>query len=48
MAKSTMSKAKNGKIKKVISHLREDKKEFREQIKDDTKLMKSLKKGKKK
>jgi hypothetical protein len=41
-------KKKNGKVKKVISHLKEDKKEFREHIKDDNKLIKSLKKRKRK
>lgn len=35
---------KNGDKKKVLKHLKEDKKEFREQIKDDTKLAKALKK----
>lgn len=39
---------KNGTIKKVISHLKEDTKEFKEQIADDKKLKKELtKKGKK-
>ena len=37
-------KKKNGKIKKVLKHLKEDKKEFREQIRDDAKLVKQLKK----
>jgi hypothetical protein len=37
---------KNSVVKKVLSHLKEDKKEFREQISDDTKLAKQLK-GKK-
>lgn len=35
------------KSKKVMQHLKEDKKEYREMAKDDTKLMKSLKKKKK-
>jgi hypothetical protein len=34
---------KNGEKKKVLKHLKEDKEEFREQIKDDQKLAKSLK-----
>lgn len=34
------------KVKKVISHLKEDKKEYKDMAKDDTKLMKSLKKKK--
>lgn len=34
------------KVKKVISHLKEDKKEYKEMAKDDTKLMKALKKKK--
>jgi hypothetical protein len=38
---------KNGKMKKVMSHLKEDTKEFKEHIKDDKKLVKQLKKGKK-
>ncbi len=38
---------KNGKIKQVISHLKEDKKDFKEQIKDDQKLAKQLKVKKK-
>jgi len=39
---------KNSKIKKVIAHLKDDKKEFKEQIKDDSKLMKQLGNRKKK
>lgn len=39
-------KRKNGKMKKVLKHLKEDTKEFREQIADDKKLAKSIK-GKK-
>lgn len=38
---------KNGTVKKVLSHLKEDKKEFKEQIRDDAKLAKQLKKKKK-
>jgi hypothetical protein len=38
---------KNGEKKKVIKHLKEDTHEFREQIADDKKLVKSLKKVKK-
>lgn len=34
------------KVKKVVSHLKEDKKEYKEMAKDDSKLMKSLKKKK--
>lgn len=34
---------KNGKVKKVLSHLKEDSKEFKKQIKDDKKLAASLK-----
>jgi len=37
----------NGKIKKVLSHIKKDDKEFMAQIKDDQKLVKVLKKGKK-
>ena len=36
------------KIKKVIKHLKEDTHEFKEQIKDDAKLKKSLTKSDKK
>ncbi len=32
-----------GAVKKVLSHIKEDKKEFKEQIKDDNKLAKQLK-----
>lgn len=32
------------KIKKVISHLKEDKKEYKDMSKDDSKLMKTLRK----
>lgn len=39
-----MKKKKNGPIKKVLKHLKEDKKEFKEQIKDDEKLKKIIKK----
>lgn len=38
---------KNGTKKKVLKHLKEDQKEFREQIADDKKLAKQLKKSKK-
>ncbi len=38
---------KNSDKKKVLKHLKEDKHEFREQIKDDTKLAKQLKDKKK-
>lgn len=38
----------NGKVKKVLSHLKEDTKEFKEQIADDKKLKKILTKKKKK
>jgi hypothetical protein len=38
---------KNNKVKKVLKHLKEDTKEFKEQIADDKKLAKSLKKKKK-
>jgi hypothetical protein len=34
---------KNGQKKKVLKHLKEDTKEFKEQIKDDKKLSKQLK-----
>lgn len=44
----SMKKKSNGTVKKVLKHLKEDKKEFREQIADDKKLEKSLKKGKRK
>lgn len=40
---------KNGMKKKVLKHLKEDTKEYKEQIKDDVKLKKTLmskKKGK--
>jgi len=40
-------KKKQNVVKKVLSHLKEDKKEFKEQIADDNKLAKKLK-GKKK
>lgn len=33
----------NGKVKKVLSHLKEDEKEYRGMIKDDKKLKKALK-----
>lgn len=33
------------KMKKVMSHLKEDKKEYKEMGKDDTKLMKTIKKS---
>ena len=39
---------KDGKIKKVLKHLKGDTKEFKEQIADDVKLKKSLTKKKKK
>ena len=39
---------KNGTVKKVLSHIKKDDKEFRSQIKDDKKLAKSLKKKVKK
>ena len=39
---------KNGDKKKVLKHLKEDKKEFKEQIKDDQKLKKMLTSSKKK
>lgn len=32
------------KMKKVVSHLKEDKKEYKEMGKDDSKLLKSIKK----
>lgn len=43
-----MKKALKGMKKKVLKHLKEDTKDFKEQIKDDAKLKKSLmsKKGK--
>ena len=43
-----MKKAMQGMKKKVMKHLKEDTKEFKEQIADDSKLKKSLmkKKGK--
>ena len=34
---------KNGQKKKVLKHLKEDTKEFKEQIRDDKKLAKQLK-----
>lgn len=37
---------KDSKIKKVLSHLKEDTKEFKEQIRDDKKLAKQIKKRK--
>ena len=37
---------KDGKVKKVLSHLKEDEKEYKKMIKDDSKLKKVLKKGK--
>lgn len=36
---------KNGCKKKVMKHLKKDVKEFKEQIRDDKKLTKQLKKG---
>ena len=33
---------KNGKIKKVLSHIKEDSKEFKKQLSDDVKLRKEL------
>ena len=42
-----MKEMRKDKIKKVVKHLKEDKKEYAEMAKDDTKLMKSLKKKKK-
>lgn len=39
---------KNGMKKKVLKHLKEDTKEFKEQIRDDAKLKKSLMPKKKK
>lgn len=38
---------KNGTTKKVLKHLKQDTKEFKEQIADDKKLAKQLKKAKK-
>lgn len=43
--KNIKAKEKN-KIKKVLSHIKKDDKEFRSQIKDDLKLKKELKKNK--
>lgn len=37
------SKMKNGQKKQVLKHLKEDTREFKEQIKDDKKLAKKLK-----
>lgn len=37
-----MKKSMNGMKKKVIKHLKEDTKEFKEQIADDAKLKKKL------
>jgi hypothetical protein len=45
--KERIMKKKPNVVKKVLSHLKEDKKEFKEQIADDNKLAKKLK-GKKK
>lgn len=42
--RSTLKKSKNGLKKKVLKHLAEDTKEFKEQIADDKKLKKQLKK----
>ena len=39
---------KNGLKKKVLKHLKEDTHEFKEQIADDKKLSKTIKKAKKK
>lgn len=39
-------KKSNGAKAKVLKHLKEDKKEYKEMIKDDEKLKKSLKKRK--
>ena len=39
---------KCGSVKKVLKHLKEDTSEFKEQIADDKKLAKQLKKKKKK
>lgn len=39
-------KKKNGVVKKVLEHLKEDTKEFKEGIQDDKKLTKQLKGGK--
>lgn len=41
-------KKKNGTVKKVLSHLKEDEREYRKMIKDDAKLKKSLKSKRKK
>jgi len=41
-------KKKNGTIKKVLKHLKEDTHEFKEQIADDKKLSKELKRKAKK
>lgn len=40
-----MKPKKNGMKKKVLKHIAEDTKEFKEQMADDKKLKKSLKKG---
>lgn len=39
---------KNNKIQKVLSHIKKDSKEFRNQLKEDQQLAKELKKKKKK
>lgn len=44
--KKTMKKSSNGKVKKVLAHIKEDSKEFKKQLADDKKLKKMLK-GKK-
>lgn len=40
-----MATSKKQVVKKVVSHLKKDTKEFREQIADDKKLSKQLKKS---
>jgi hypothetical protein len=47
MAKYSKKPKQNGRIKKVLSHLKGDTKEFKEGIAEDKKLVKQLKTGKK-
>lgn len=44
MGKDMIKKKK--KVEKVLSHLKEDKKEYKQMAKEDTKLMKTLRKKK--
>lgn len=43
-----MKDGKKSKIKKVLKHLKQDTREFKEQISDDKKLARSLKSAKQK